>query len=132
MFDESVPADARVPEGFSADLWTEIAKRLNSETKWVYYDTMPKLLDAVKNHEVDAGIAAVTVSLDRERYLDFSNSMYESGLRILTRSQHMDTGSTVKGVLRNLFWNDKRDEIIENLDETIGVGGASTGKRSRA
>jgi ABC-type amino acid transport substrate-binding protein len=105
MYDEATPVETRTPSGFSADLWNEIAKRLNGETKWVFYDTMPRLLNAVKTHEVDAGIAAITISLERERHLDFSNSMHESGLRILTRAQQMDTGATVKAVLKNLFWN---------------------------
>jgi polar amino acid transport system substrate-binding protein len=105
MYDDSLPDAKRVPEGFSIDLWAEMARRLNGSTQWVYYDTLPQLLDGVKNGQVDAGIAAVTISVERERYLDFSNSMYESGLRILIRSQRSDTWSTVRGVLATAFWN---------------------------
>lgn len=105
MFDDTVPEAKRVPTGFSADLWTEIAKRLHADTQWVYYASMPELLDAVKDHKVDAGIAAVSISLEREKYLDFSNSMHESGLRILTRNQHAETGSTVARVMKSIFWN---------------------------
>jgi polar amino acid transport system substrate-binding protein len=105
MYDESVPEATRKPEGMSADLWAEISRRLNVDTQWVYYDSLPKLLDAVKDKQVDLGIAAVTITLEREKYLDFSNSMYESGLRILTRNEHTGTASTVKSVLKGLFWN---------------------------
>jgi polar amino acid transport system substrate-binding protein len=105
IFDENTPEEKRTVEGLSADLWREIALRMNVETRWVFFKNMTELTDAVKSGKIDAGIAAITISKEREAYADFSNSMYESGLRILTRAQSADTGTTMRNLFKKLFWN---------------------------
>src|SRR4051812_48298383 len=94
VYDDATLEEKRAVEGFSADLWREIASRMNVETKWVFFKNMGELTEAVKTNKVDAAIAAITISREREGFADFSNSMYESGLRVLTRAQQADTTTT--------------------------------------
>src|SRR5262249_32286192 len=53
----------------------------------------------LKEGKVDVGIAAITISKERESYADFSNSMYEAGLRILTRTQQSDGTAMMLGLM---------------------------------
>lgn len=83
MYDPKLPPEQRQPRGFSIDLWNAIAQSLGKKTEWVYYNTMPELIDAAQSHGIDAGISAITVTTEREDKVDFSNSMYELGLQIM-------------------------------------------------
>jgi polar amino acid transport system substrate-binding protein len=105
IYDETQPEEKRAVEGLSADIWRDIASRMNADTKWVFCKNMAELIDAIKTGKADAGIAAITISKERESYADFSNSMYESGLRILTRTEKADTTATFRAIMKRLFWN---------------------------
>ncbi len=83
MYDQNISEDQRKPIGFSIDLWNQIAKNLNTQTQWVYYNSTSELINATKNGEVDAGISAVTITSAREKEIDFSSSMYELGLQVM-------------------------------------------------
>ena len=83
MYDKDLPESERKPIGFSIDLWNEIARSLGRETEWVYHKTTPDVINATEDSEVDLGIAAITISSEREKRVDFSNSMYETGLQIM-------------------------------------------------
>lgn len=67
--------------GISIDLWELLAEDLDLEYSFVEYD-LPGLLAAVEAGEVDAGIAAITVTRERESVLDFSHPYFETGLSI--------------------------------------------------
>ncbi|MCK5814254.1 MAG: transporter substrate-binding domain-containing protein [Cocleimonas sp.] len=86
MYDENLPESERNPIGFSIDLWNEIASSLGRETEWVYQKTTPDVINITEDGEVDLGIAAITISSEREKRVDFSNSMYETGLQIMVSS----------------------------------------------
>jgi len=88
MYDKNSSLEDRKPIGFSIDLWNRISKDLNRETEWVYYNSTSELVEATKNGEVDAGISAITITSDREREIDFSNSMYELGLQVMTDAEN--------------------------------------------
>jgi len=68
--------------GFSIDLWEDVARELGAETEYVVVSTVPEILEAVNATKVDAGIAAITITADREKVVDFSHAFYRSGLRI--------------------------------------------------
>jgi len=68
--------------GFSIDLWEDVARELGAETEYVVVSTVPEILEAVSAAKVDAGIAAITITSDREKVVDFSHAFYRSGLRI--------------------------------------------------
>ncbi len=69
--------------GFSVELWEEIAKRLNIEYQWKEFKIFGNMIDATKNNQVDASIANITITSKREKVLDYSQPIFDSGLQIL-------------------------------------------------
>ena len=69
--------------GISIELWELIAKNLGVSYVWEERDLDSLLLDIEKG-SLDAGIAAVTITADREKKLDFSHAYYSTGLSIVT------------------------------------------------
>src|SRR5437870_12231495 len=70
--------------GFSVDLWQEISRQMNMRYDFVVKPTVKDLLDAVRSKEADLGIAAISITAEREVEWDFSYPMFEAGLQILT------------------------------------------------
>ncbi len=89
----------RGPEGFSVDLWEDIADRNGWETEWIVVDTVGELLDTVEAGEADAGIAGISVTREREERVDFSHAMFEGGVQILAG----DSGTGVWSQLRSVL-----------------------------
>jgi len=73
--------------GFSIELWQQIARQLNIQSEFVVKPTVKELLDAVKSNDASVGIAAISITADREIDFDFSQPMFDSGLQILTPVQ---------------------------------------------
>jgi len=73
--------------GFSIDLWNTLAQSLKLETAWVEVATVDAQLQAVKNGQADAAIAAITITQERDRLVDFTHPYFDSGLRILVRAE---------------------------------------------
>ncbi|MCZ6503480.1 MAG: transporter substrate-binding domain-containing protein [Gammaproteobacteria bacterium] len=69
--------------GISIDLWREIAYRLQFEYEFEER-TLQELLDGVKNGELDAALAALTVTEDRELVMDFTHPHHSTGFAIAT------------------------------------------------
>ena len=70
--------------GFSVELWQEIAKQINAQSEFIVKPTVKELLDAVKSKDAALGIAAISITADREVDFDFSQPMFDAGLQILT------------------------------------------------
>ena len=68
-------------EGMSIELWDLIAKRLDLEYELKEH-TLKSLLDSVAEKKLDVGIAAITITAEREKKLDFTHSYYTTGLSI--------------------------------------------------
>ena len=68
--------------GFDIELWEEIGRRTEIQSE---YTLLPfeQLLEAVKEGEVDAAIAGITINAPREHEMDFSHPYMNSGVRIL-------------------------------------------------
>jgi polar amino acid transport system substrate-binding protein len=73
--------------GFSIELWQNIAQELDIKSEFKKTGTVTELLNTVKTKQVDAGIAAISVTSQREQDFDFSQPIFDSGLQILVRSQ---------------------------------------------
>ncbi|HEX4524656.1 MAG TPA: transporter substrate-binding domain-containing protein [Casimicrobiaceae bacterium] len=73
--------------GFSVDLWNALAQRLRIDTVWVEVKTVDDQLQAVKSGEADVAIAAITITKEREKAVDFTQPYFDSGLQILVRAQ---------------------------------------------
>src|SRR5215510_7931493 len=79
--------DNGVAKGFSIDLWERVAKEANLQFEIHWVKTVGDLIDALKNKQADVGIAAISITSDREAVVDFSTPYYESGLGILVNAQ---------------------------------------------
>lgn len=80
-------ADAE-PYGYSIDLWWAIEPYLDQPTQFVTYETVPELLTALRKRQVDLGIAALSITADREANgLDFSYPVYAAGLQLVVMQQ---------------------------------------------
>jgi polar amino acid transport system substrate-binding protein len=94
--------------GFDIELWEEVRRAAEIESK---YKLLPfeQLLKAVKEGEVDAAVAGITINGRREREMDFSHPYMRSGLRILAGVNHEESslfrllrGVTESGIVKAL------------------------------
>ncbi len=68
-------------QGISIDLWRQIASDLNLDYDFEERD-LPELLDGLRDGSLDAVVAALTMTAEREREFDFSHAFYTSGLGV--------------------------------------------------
>jgi ABC-type amino acid transport substrate-binding protein len=85
--------------GIAIDLWAEIAERLGLDYRLVEIG-LTEMLDAVAHGRVDAAVAALTITSDREKRVDFSHPFHTSGLGIAV--QHRSDGDLLR-VFQRLF-----------------------------
>ncbi len=74
-------------EGFSADLWTELAQRADVSFTWKKTENVKAILAAVESGSAQVGIAAISITAAREQQFDFSQPMFESGLQVMIAAQ---------------------------------------------
>lgn len=85
-------------EGLSIELWQQIAKQLNLKYSWKELN-LSSLLSEVENASLDAAIAAITITAERETKFDFSHTYYATGLSIAIPNKDESPWMTVlKGV----------------------------------
>lgn len=80
--------------GFSIDLWRSIASQIGAESKFVEYPSVPDLLSSVQNGKANAGIAAISITAERQQQFDFSLPMFSGGLQILVRNPKLSNSGT--------------------------------------
>ena len=72
--------------GLGIDLWEHVAEELELEYEFVERD-LDALLSGVESGTLDAGIAALTITAERERTMDFSYPYYSTGLAVAIPQQ---------------------------------------------
>lgn len=72
--------------GISIYLWEQLANSLNYKYEFIEHD-LEGLLNGVKEQQLDVGIAAITISKEREEAFDFSLPYFTTGLSIVTQKQ---------------------------------------------
>ncbi|MEO8397062.1 MAG: transporter substrate-binding domain-containing protein [Chloroflexota bacterium] len=87
-------------QGFSIDLWREIADRLQLKYQFVQVSTVGDQLAAVENGTADVAITGISITADREGRVDFSYPYFNAGLQIMTRT-HADI--SLGQIISNLF-----------------------------
>ena len=85
--------------GFSAELWNELALRSNISYTWKETANVKEILAAVENSQAEVGIAAISVTSEREQKFDFSQPMFESGLQVLVPVSGEEEGFSVRRLL---------------------------------
>lgn len=81
--------------GFSIELWDEVARRMGVQTEFVPLQTVQEVLDVVRFDAADVGIAGISITSEREQYVDFSQPMFNSGLKILISDQPANPGVSI-------------------------------------
>lgn len=77
--------------GFSIDLWRSIANQMGVESKFIQYPTVSELLAAIQENKAKVGIAAISITAERQQYFDFSLPIFAGGLQILVRNPENNT-----------------------------------------
>ncbi len=85
--------------GFSIELMNALGADLGRDLTFQRFDTFSEMLEAARTGQVDAAIANISVTAERERMMDFSQPIFESGLRIMVRP----SGQSSVSMLRLLF-----------------------------
>jgi ABC-type amino acid transport substrate-binding protein len=82
-------------EGFSIELWQHLAKRLGVTTEWLEVATVEDQLAAVREGRVDAAIAGITMTAEREKTIDFTHPYFDAGLQVLVPDNNEPAGFNI-------------------------------------
>ena len=85
--------------GLAIELLDAIAHDLNRDITWKKVATSDDLVEAVAKGDADMGVAAVSITGEREKTVDFSHAYYDSGLAIAVANNR---GSGFWDVMRAL------------------------------
>jgi len=86
-------------EGLSIELWQQIAQDLDLDYEFKEM-TLGELLDGVADKRLTASVAALTVTAEREKRMDFSHPFYTTGLGIAISKE---AGGGWNDVVRGIF-----------------------------
>jgi len=106
-------------QGISIDLWRDIAGRLKLDYRFEEAGTVKDLIDGVASKKFDAGVAALTVTEERERVVDFSHPFYSTGLAIATAPA---AGSPVWSAMAGFLSWDALELVVILVAAIIFVG----------
>jgi polar amino acid transport system substrate-binding protein len=101
-------------EGFSIDLWNEIAKSNSWAFEYKFLPTVQAVLEDVQGGVSDVGIAGISMTDEREQLVDFSYPMFNAGLQIMVPDR---TVSSWQDALKNAFSGD----LLRILGLMVGV-----------
>jgi polar amino acid transport system substrate-binding protein len=92
--------------GFSIDLWEAVAKEAGLQFEVQNVETVPQMLDTLKNKQADVAIAAISITAERHGFMDFSQPYYDSGLQILVAANAPRNDNLASNLSRQfLNWN---------------------------
>jgi ABC-type amino acid transport substrate-binding protein len=89
------------PSGFSSDLWKAIAADLGIQYEGVPAGTVNELITNLQSGKIDAAIAGISMTPERESLIDLSCPYFESGLQIMV-TDNLDAGNVN---LPNIFFS---------------------------
>ena len=90
--------------GFCIDMATAICERNGLKPEFVYYQTVPEVLNAVETGACDINFSGITITAEREKRLDFSHPFFDAGLIVAVQ----------KGADNKLL------NLIQNILKVIG------------
>jgi polar amino acid transport system substrate-binding protein len=88
--------------GFSVELWQEISRQMNTRSEFLVKPTVQELIRSIKSKEAELGIAAISITAEREAELDFSQPMFDAGLQILIPASGSE-GNMMTGIVSAIF-----------------------------
>lgn len=72
-----------VNSGFSINLLGAVAEELNLNVTYVRKDSFADMLGAVQSGEADGAIANISITAERERMMDFTQPIFDSGIQVM-------------------------------------------------
>jgi polar amino acid transport system substrate-binding protein len=81
-------------KGFSIELWAAIAERLQLKSVYQVENDVATLLATVQDGRADVGIAAISITAERDKLVDFSQPMLAAGLQIMVSSDGAAAGNS--------------------------------------
>src|SRR4029077_13022632 len=88
--------------GFSVELRQEISRQMNTRSEFLVKPTVQELIKSIETKEAELGIAAISITADREAELDFSQPMFDAGLQILIPAPGSES-SMMTGIMSAIF-----------------------------
>jgi polar amino acid transport system substrate-binding protein len=82
-------------KGFCIDLAEIICRKHLLKPKFVMYDSVPDLIEAVQTGVCDIGFAGITITAEREKIIDFSQPFFETGLTIAVKNEPMSRFTSI-------------------------------------
>ena len=73
--------------GISVELWKRVASDLHVQYRFAEEPTVQALLDKTQAGQIDVAVAALTVTADRERNVDFVQPFFSTGLGVAVRTE---------------------------------------------
>ncbi|WP_412174870.1 transporter substrate-binding domain-containing protein [Actibacterium sp. XHP0104] len=69
--------------GFSIELWEAVAKEIGASSTYRRHDSFAAMLGDVREGAADIAVANISITAEREKVLDFSHAIFQSGLQIM-------------------------------------------------
>ncbi len=113
----SMPADD-ADTGFSVDLLNAVADELGLTITYDRKDSFGDMLDAVQDGVVDAAIANISITAERESRMDFSQPIFESGVQVMMAAE----ASSSTAMLKALFTRQIGFAVLAALVLLFGGG----------
>ncbi len=85
--------------GFSIELLSEIANRLELTLTINRTDSFSSMLEGVRNGDVDLAAANISITAAREAVMDFSQPVFESGLQIMVQADDVREPSLLHALM---------------------------------
>jgi ABC-type amino acid transport substrate-binding protein len=124
-------------QGFDVDIGNEIAKDLGFDARWIKLTGYNRLLESLKNGEIEMAISTVAVDPDKEKDFAFSQPYFDSGDGIARRKDEPNikdlaglsgkTVGVVEGRPGDKFMATQKTAAdvtikkFQNLDEALGA-----------
>ena len=85
--------------GFTMDLLREVSRRLGWDTQINRVDSFAQMLEEVERGEADMAAANISITASREAVMDFSQTIFESGLQIMLHQEDVSEPSLMSALL---------------------------------
>jgi polar amino acid transport system substrate-binding protein len=89
--------------GYSIELWETIAKELDITNDYQIEGSAKQMIEAVKTGKSNVAVGALSITLEREKVVDFSQPFFESGLQVLVRKSSNGAFSVLAVISKNLL-----------------------------
>ena len=84
--------------GFSVDLLDAVAEELNLTINYVRKENFAEMLDAVRSREVDGAIANISITAERERMMDFTQPIFDSGIQVMMPASQSGSAAVLSAI----------------------------------